>query len=264
MQTPSQLFTDSLITLMRPLIRIALRHGFAFNSFSEMVKRMYVEVASDELAKDARKPTIARISILTGINKKITKRIMELPEIESTGVDESFNRSVRVISGWLRDKDFCDKKGDPEALPFDGEDFSFTELVKRYSGDMSAKPLAEELLRVEAVEYTRYGDLRLTSRGYVPGGGEVDKLKILGTDVSDLIETIDHNMRSDADNSRFQRKVAYINFPTEKLPEFRELNAELSQNLLEQLNKWLANHESENTEGPVSRVGVGIYQFEEH
>jgi hypothetical protein len=264
MQTPSQIFTDSLIKLMRPVIRISLRYGFAYNSFSELVKRMYVEVASEELAREGRKQTIARISILTGINKKITKRIMELPAIETTGVDDSFNRSVRVISGWLRDKDFRDKKGDPESLPFDGEAISFTELVKRYSGDMSAKPLAEELLRINAVEFDRHGDLRLTSRGYVPGGGEVDKLKLLGSDVSDLIQTIDHNIQNTGNARRFQRKVAYINFPTEHLPKFRELNAELSQNMLEQLNKWLAGHESEKTDESVCRIGVGIYQFEEH
>lgn len=249
---------------MRPLIRMAMRYGFAYNSFNELVKRMYVEVANEELAKEGRRQTITRISVLTGINKKITRRILELPKIEHSGVDESFNRSVRVISGWLRDRNFRDKKGDPEALPFDGTDFSFSELVKRYSGDMSPRALAEELLRVEAIEYTRHGELRLTSRGYVPGGDEVDKLKILGTDVNDLIETIDHNLLNDDENSRFQRKVAYISFPTEHLLRFRELNSELSQNLLEQLNRWLADHDQENHQGPVSRVGVGIYQFEEH
>jgi len=249
---------------MRPLVRMALRYGFAYNSFNELVKRMYVEVANEVLAKEGRKQTITRISVLTGINKKITKKILELPRVEHSGVDESFNRSVRVISGWLRDKEFRDKKGDPEALPFDGTEISFTELVKRYSGDMSARVLAEELLRVEAVEYTRHGELRLTSRGYVPGGDEVDKLKILGTDVNDLIETIDHNLCCDDEDTRFQRKVAYINFPTEHLPKFRELNAELSQNQLEQLNRWLADHDEKNYQGPVSRVGVGIYQFEEH
>ncbi len=70
-------------------------------------------------------------------------------------------------------------------------------------------------------------------------------------------------MQNDGDDGRFQRKVSYINFPTEKLPKFRELNAELSQNLLEQLNRWLADQETENIDGSVSRVGVGIYQFEE-
>ena len=263
MQTPSRLFVQSLIKLIRPLVRMAIRYGLTYNSFNELVNRMYVEEASNLLRVEGKKPTIAHISVLTGINKKITKRMMALPPLEESGIDNSFNRSVRVISGWLRDKDFMDKKDDPESLPFDGVEHSFTELVKRYSGDMSAKVLAEELLRVDAIEYTRHGDLRLTSRGYVPGGGEVDKINILGTDVRDLIETIDHNILCNEEEKRFHRKVAYIHFPGRHMAKFRELNARLSQNLLEQLNLWLADHDENDADEELSRVGVGIYQFEE-
>jgi len=263
MQTPSQLFVQSLIKLIRPLVRMAIRYGFTYNSFNELVNRTFVEEAGSLLRKEGKKQTIAHISVLTGINKKITKRLMELPDLEESGIDDSFNRSVRVISGWLRDKDFRDKKGDPDALPFDGDERSFSELVKKYSGDMSAKVLVEELLRVDAIEYTRHGDLRLTSRGYVPGGGEVDKLNMLGTDVRDLIETVDHNIVCDEGEHRFQRKVAYLNFPSKHLPKFRDLNTQLSQNLLEQLNHWLAEHDEKGDDNDVSRVGVGIYQFEE-
>jgi len=263
MQTSSQLFVESLIKLVRPLVRMAIRYGLTYNTFNELVNRLYVEEAGNQLSQEGKKRTIAHISVLTGINKKITKRIMEQPPLEESGIDESFNRSVRVISGWIRDKDFRDKKGDPESLPFDGVKYSFTELVKRYSGDMSAKVLAEELLRVDAVEYTQHGDLRLTSRGFVPAGGEADKLNILGSDVRDLVETIDHNLISVDKEKRFQRKVAYLNFPRKHIPKFRAINAELSQNLLEQLNQWLAEHESTGDDEDVSRVGVGIYQFEE-
>jgi len=252
-----------LIKLTRPLVRMALRYGMTYNSFNELINRMYVEEAGNLLSREGKKQSIAHISVLTGINKKITKRMMALSPLEETGVDESFNRSVRVISGWLRDKNFRDKKGDPEALPFEGVEHSFTALVKKYSGDMSAKPLAEELLRVDAIEYTRHGDLRLTSRGYVPAGGEEDKLNLLGSDVRDLIETIDHNMTCGEVNRRFQRKVAYLNFPAKFLEQFRELNAQLSQNLLEQLNRWLAEHDEADDDEEVSRVGVGVYQFEE-
>lgn len=263
MQTSSQLFVQSLIMLVRPLVRMAIRYGLTYNSFNELVNRMYVEEAGNQLRREGKKLTIAHISVLTGINKKITKRIMELPQLEESGIDDSFNRSVRVISGWLRDRNFRDKKGDPEALAFDGVEYSFTELVKRYSGDMSAKVLAEELLRVDAIEYTRHGDLRLTSRGYVPGGDEADKLNILGSDVRDLLETIDHNITGNDEDKRFQRKVAYINFPSRHIPKFRELNAQLSQNLLEQLNRWLAEHDKPVDAEDVARVGVGIYQFDE-
>lgn len=261
--TPTHLLTQAISQLLRPLIRIALRHGYAYNSFSELVKRLYIEVAAKDFAEKGRKQTVVRISVLTGINRKDVKRINEMAPVEESGVDDSFNRSVRVISGWLRDKDFCDKKGDPEALPFDGDGRSFTQLVRRFSGDMSARVLADELLRVEAIEYTRHGDLQLTSRGYVPGGEESDKLKFLGTDVRDLIETIDHNMTHPAEQSLLQRKVAYINFPKQHLPKFRELTKDLSQHLLEQSNKWLADHDDNESSDERIRLGLGIYQFEE-
>ena len=263
MQTPSQLFVQSLIRVIRPLVRMAIRYGLTYNSFNELVNRMYVEEAGSLLQREGKKRTIAHISVLTGINKKITKRLMEQPELEQSGIDDSFNRSVRVISGWLRDNDFRDRKGDPQALVFDGVDNSFTALVKKYSGDMSAKVMAEELLRVDALEYNSHGELCLTSRGYVPGGGEGDKLNVLGSDVRDLIETIDHNIVADGDERRFQRKVAYLNFPRRHALKFRELNARLSQNLLEQLNQWLADHDESSKDEEVTRIGVGIYQFEE-
>ncbi|MFT5221402.1 MAG: hypothetical protein ACI87H_003550 [Gammaproteobacteria bacterium] len=262
MKTPSQLFIHALIKLIRPLIRMAIRYGIPYNAFNELVNRMYIEEAGNQLEQQGKKRSIAHISVLTGINKKISKRLMDLPGLEESGIDESFNRSVRVISGWLRDKDFRDKKGDPDALPFDGVEHSFSQLVKRYSGDMSAKVLAEELMRVDAIEYTRHGDLRLTSRGYVPGGGESDKVELLGQEVRDLIETIDHNITCDDEDRRFQRKVAYINFPSKHVAKFRELNTQLSQNMLEQLNSWLAEHDEKSDDDELSRIGVGIYQFE--
>ena len=263
MQTPSQLFVQSLIKLVRPLVRMAIRYGLTYGSFNELVNRMYVEEAGNLLEKEGKRRTIAHISVLTGINKKITKRLMEQPELEQSGVDDSFNRSVRVISGWLRDNEFRDKKGDPEPLVFDGADNSFTELVRKYSGDMSAKVMAEELLRVKAVEYNRHGELCLSSRGYVPGGGEADKLNLLGSDVRDLIQTIDHNIMSGDGEKRFQRKVAYLNFPRKHIARFRELNMQMSQNLLEQLNQWLAEHDVSTDDEETTRIGVGIYQFEE-
>lgn len=264
MQTPSQLFVQSLIRVIRPLVRMAIRYGLTYNSFNELVNRMYVEEAGNLLQSEGRKKTIAHISVLTGINKKITKRLMEQPALEESGIDDSFNRSVRVISGWLRDVEFSDRKGDPLALVFDGVDNSFTALVRKYSGDMSAKVMAEELLRVDAVEYNAHGELCLTSRGYVPGSGEGDKLNVLGNDVRDLIETIDHNIVvSEAEERRFQRKVAYLNFPRRHTAEFRALNARLSQNLLEQLDQWLADHDNSAGDEEVTRIGVGVYQFEE-
>jgi hypothetical protein len=103
----------------------------------------------------------------------------------------------------------------------------------------------------------------------VPADGPLDKLDILGQDVADLIATIDHNIQHGADDPRYQRKVMYEAIPAEALPAFRQLGATQAQRLLEQLDRWLADHDTDlpapgdTRAGPRRRVGLGIYYFEE-
>jgi hypothetical protein len=104
------------------------------------------------------------------------------------------------------------------------------------------------------------------ARGYVPQHSPADKLRMLGTDVADLITTIDHNIEHGATDPRFQRKVMYDGIPVDALPAFRRWSATFSQALLEKLDRWLAARDAADpahaTSGPFARVGVGIYYFE--
>lgn len=257
---------ETLGRILRPLVRILLRHGITADACNDVLRRVYVDVAEQEFGIRGRKQTTARISLLTGINRKEVARLKKLPIIESRSLDEHHNRAARVISGWLRDAAFQDAKGDPDALPMEGKR-SFSELVKRHSGDVPARAIADELQRVGAIEYTPHGELRLSARGYVPESGDAEKLQILGTDVSDLIDTIDHNLTHARSTARYQRKVQYNDIPTRHLDAFRRLSARLGQGVLEHLNEWLAERDrdaSANSDGSGRvRLGLGIYQIEE-
>ena len=140
-------------------------------------------------------------------------------------------------------------------------------LVKRYSGDMPARAVLDELIRVGAVERLEDARLQLVTHGYVPQHSAIDKLGILGRDVADLIDTIDHNLHADAADARFQRKVMYHRIRVDALPAFRKLSATQAQALLERLDRWLAEHDVEpssaNPGDPHARVGMGIFYFEE-
>jgi hypothetical protein len=144
---------------------------------------------------------------------------------------------------------------------------SFASLVRRFSGDMPARAVLDELERVGAVRQREDGRVELVTRAYIPRTGETDKLHILGTDVSYLITTIDHNVRSDGAEPRFQRKVAYDNLPDQALPLFRKLSAEKAQALLEHLDKWLARHDRDTHPAVAgagrNRAGIGIYYLED-
>ena len=141
-------------------------------------------------------------------------------------------------------------------------------LVKRYSGDMPARAVLDELIRVGAVERLEDARLQLVTHGYVPKHSAIDKLGILGRDVADLIDTIDHNLQHGADDPRFQRKVMYAAIPADALPAFRKLSAAQAQALLEKLDRWLAEHDvapiaKGDEASERARVGLGIYYFEE-
>ena len=102
----------------------------------------------------------------------------------------------------------------------------------------------------------------------MPRTGEIDKIGILGTDASDLMETINFNMSNQEKGSRFQRKVSYDNLPVEAMDELRQLTAALAQELLELLNRRIAEHDRDvNPEAGGTgrlRAGVGVYYFEEN
>ena len=136
-------------------------------------------------------------------------------------------------------------------------------------------------LTVRSADLQDHGDLvglvdvlavhmQLVTHGYVPQHSATDKLGILGRDVADLIETIDHNLQHGASDPRFQRKVMYAAIPAAALPAFRKLSSVQAQALLEKLDRWLAEHDAAQEEGAapniepgLARVGLGIYYFEE-
>lgn len=263
----THIIANAVLRVLRPLVRVLLRNGVAFHAFAELAKRVYVEVAMRDMAIPARKSTVSRVSVLTGLTRKEVQRISVLPESVDTEEGERYNRAARVVAGWVRDPDFQGDDGEPLALALDDGPRSFAELVRRHSGDVPMRAVLDELLRVGTVERGADGRVRLFARSYIPRTSDHDKFAILGTDVSDLIATIDHNMRHGAGDPRFQRKVMYDNLPGEAIAKFRELSSRQAQALIEQLDKWLSQQDRDanpSVEGTGrKRAGIGIYYFEE-
>jgi len=108
---PQKSINRAIVKIMRPLVRVMLRNGLAFADFAALVKGIFVEVASEDFDLPGKKQSVSRISVITGINRKEVKRLMELPP-DSPDVDNN-NRAARVVSGWMRDSAFTDTRGKP-------------------------------------------------------------------------------------------------------------------------------------------------------
>jgi len=265
----SQALTAALERILRPLFRILLRNQMSFKAFTDIAKRTYVEVAMNDFRIPGKKQSVSRVALLSGLTRKEVQRLLGLERASDAQAGERYNRAARVVAGWVRDPDFSDAQTNPRDLEIAEATgaATFADLVRRYSGDIPYRAILDELLRVKVAERTGEGKIRLNSRAYVPQGVDTDKINILGTDVSDLVTTIDHNIHRRDAPARFQRKVMYDNVPAEALEEFRRLSARHAQQLLEQLDKWLARHDRDTNPAITGagrvRAGVGVYYFEE-
>ena len=256
----------AITNLLRPMVRFLLRNGVPYRTFADVAKRVYVDVATEEFDIPGRKQSKSRVSIITGLSRKEVLRVKRLPVQDDLGALDRYNRAARVVAAWVRDRRFGDESGQPMDLPLEEGNDCFQQLVKTYSGDVPARAVLDELMRVGVVERTPDGRIRLLGRSYVPRTGDTEKIAILGRDTSDLVSTIDHNI-THPDAPFFQRKVNYDNLPSEALTELKKLAGEQSQALLERLDRWMSERDRDvnpqvSGTGRV-RAGVGIYFFEE-
>lgn len=158
--------------------------------------------------------------------------------------------------------------GQPRDLPFDGP-LSFAELVRRYSGDLPARAVLDELLRVGIVAETS-GLIRLLNRtGYVPYQDEQAKVAIAGDAAADLLATLNHNLATTTrDNGRLQLSVAYDNLPRRVLSGFQTMSHDESLVWLRRFDAWLREFDrdvtgEESEPADTFRAGIGIDYFEE-
>lgn len=250
--------------ILKGLMRVLYRKGVAFGEFTQLAKQAYIDVVEEELNQAGERATTTRIAVITGLTRK---EVTQLRQAELSEVPPRFNRVLRVVNAWLNDTAFLDSEGQPAVLAFRGAESSFEQLVQRYSGDMSSFAMLDEMRRMNLVESLEDGSIRLLSAVYIPDANDEAQLQLLGTDVSLLVMTINHNLTASADERYYQRKVSYNNLPIEVLPEFRAFVRKDAHQLLLRFNQWLYEHDRDSnpTVQGTGRMqaGVGIYYFEQ-
>lgn len=260
---------QAVLTLLRPLVRVLLKHGVSYGEFAEIAKRAFVDVADKEFQIPGRKQTVSRVCVLTGMHRKDVNRLLAESEEGDFHV-EPLGRAARVIGGWLSDPRFMSKSLRPNVLAFDGEDDSFSKLVKLYSGDMPARAVLDELKRSGAVSVTETGKLKLVTEAYVPHDTDEEMIRLMGDASYDLLSTISYNMNNSPEESRLQLAVTYDNLSPETVKEFKIMVEKDAMNTLKRYNAWLGERDADGPIGvsgsetflPV-RAGLGVYYIED-
>jgi len=226
------------VKLLRPVARLLLKHGVSYAAFSESARSAFIEEAYEHLSSTGQKSTATAVSALTGLSRKEVRRLKDLDGNELVSAANQRNRAIRVLSGWVNDSDFSEN-GEPKLLRIEGALNSFHELTRRYSGDVTPNAMLRMLVDAGSAE-TRDGSVRLIRNAFIPMSTPAERLNILGSDANELIATIVHNIMSEPEARRFQRKVSVTGLSSADLIAFQKFSNERSQTLLEEYDAWLS------------------------
>jgi len=267
MSDPSIMLNLQLRYLLRPLAKILLHFGMSYGEFSDAAKSAFVNAAQSDSSIPKQKQTTSRISTITGLSRKVVHAILNQRKTEKIESLHKLNRAARVINGWINDPQFLNTDGNPITLKMDSENPNFSQLVKKYSGDITARTIADELVRIGAVKTNDEGKLTLIKKAYLPNNDKLEQIKLICQSSAEFFETIEYNIhQSDIDKKRFQRKVYYNNIPFESGAELKHKIEEIAQTCLEDINKILKQHDRDNsniTGTKQYKIGLGMHYIEE-
>jgi len=95
------------------------------------------------------------MATVTGLTRTEVSKLIRAQHSQASDVDTNFNRATRVADGWQSDGNFVDRYSRPRALPFSSSKNSFSQLVRKYSGDIPPRAMLTEMLRLGMVRRTR-------------------------------------------------------------------------------------------------------------
>lgn len=256
--------------ILRPLVRLLVAHGITFPAFSRLAREVYIEVGTKYFALPFKKQTDSRVALVTGVTRKEIGQIRRgqvLPMGDAAHFD--YGVATRVIGRWVSEKRYGDAAGAPRRLAYEaeGDNATFVTLVDEVGGDIPPRAVLDELIRVGAVALSPNGDVRLLNQAYIPTRGTEEKLAILGTDASELISAIAHNIAEPQDDAFLQRKVYYDNVGANALTDLRQRVRQLGGTFIQDVNQVLSacdrDRHPEAPGGARKRTVVGVFYFDE-
>ncbi len=258
---------SALEWLMRPIIRLLIHRGVQLPAVNKLLKKVYVDVATNEFAIDDKRLTDSRVSLLTGVHRRDVRSIR-------TDGDPSTTRSVMSLSAtmigrWLGDPAYADSNGQPKALHrlADGGAPSFEELSQGVSKDVHPRTVLDDLINQKLVDWDETKDLvYLNSQAFVPTADRQGLMRFFEMNLHDHLSAAVANLINDDDKGRFLERAVYYNMlESNSVNELESEARELGEQILNDLNSkaFQLQKADAGKEGATERFRFGVFFFRE-
>lgn len=271
---PPKAVLSALKKLLRPLVRLLLSFQITLPYLIELLKRTYVEVADEDFKLDNKKQTDTRISLLTGVHRKDTRRLRN-SETQDCVAESNTSIGAQLVARWISKAEYLDAEGNPKRLPFKSEqpgDADFETLVASVcKQDIRARVVLDEWQRVGMATLVDGHWVELNKKAFIADTSLDEKAFFLGMNLADHLEAASQNLRSNKPPF-VERCVYYDGLTDEAIQELKQLAEAQGMAMLEALNKRalelqaLQANESnvqDSNSNPSQRMNLGFYFFHE-
>lgn len=245
--------------MLRPVLRLCLRHSLKLNDLIEIVKIVYVQVAKEDLQKRSEDVSVSRLSVMTGVHRKDVTRIYRNNDFRTRA--ESL--VSKILGAWQQNPHFLTKSGKPRTISVEGSNSEFTQLVRSVSADLNPYTVLYEMERAGLVKRTARG-LNMVSGSHISSENLEEGVMLLAEDLNDLVSGVEENVFERKEVPNLHLKTEYDKIDPRALPKIREWLIEQGEVFHRKARKFLAEFDGDlnpkrATDGEVARVVIGSF-----
>lgn len=258
----------ALAWLLRPLVLLCIRSGVTFPILADLLRGLYVDVASRDLLSGERARTDSRLSLLTGIHRKELRRqrLQPAPALEPAVV----TLTSQAVARWLGDPDYLDGSGAPRPLPRTGPAASFDSLIAGVTRDMRSRAVLDEWLSRGLARLDGEGRVVLQAQGLLPQENMEARLFYFARNLQDHLAAAGANIVTQGHAPFLERSLRYERLGLTAAQALERAAREAANSMLLDLNRiavTIADRDDlaarEAPDRATRRVNLGVYLYVE-
>jgi hypothetical protein len=216
---PRSLGLQLLESLMAPLVRFCLSHGFSIQDFIDTAKVAFMKLASEEITKVGKRPNVSRVSVMTGLNRTEATRLFRGLKEPSEGPADV---PARVMAHWQHQRRFRSTSGRPLSLTYRGDNSEFRRLVETVSKNVNPGTVLFELERKGMIKRTPQ-KVTLIRQVYATQANPLQAFQLLAGDFQTLLDAGEENVFGPEElMSNLHIRTEFDNIVKNKLPAIRK------------------------------------------
>ncbi|MBX7144534.1 MAG: hypothetical protein K1X79_08805 [Oligoflexia bacterium] len=252
-----QRYLEALQLMLKPALRFCLRHSISVQEIYEATKKVFVEVAKEDLERRGHKINSSRLCAATGLHRAEILRVLG-----GETAERPLGYITRIIGQWQIDRRFTTSNGKPRVLSCETDDSEFSDLVRSVVTDIRPGTLLFELERLGIVTKTTKG-VRLDMKAYVPKDNPAEGFKLFAKDMAHLMSSIEENIYEQPHPPNHHLRTEFDNLRLDAVPALRKFLYNEGERFHRKLRKFLGRYDLDVTPktGQVGGVGAIFASF---